>query len=34
MIEKIKRTDEEWRQTLTPEPSGICRNQGAEPLLT
>lgn len=31
MIEKIKRTDEEWRQTLTPEQFGICRNKGTEP---
>jgi peptide-methionine (R)-S-oxide reductase len=30
-IEKIKRTDEEWRQLLTPEQFYVTRQKGTEP---
>ena len=30
MTEKVKKTDEEWRQILTPEQYKICRKKGTE----
>ena len=30
MSDKISKTDEEWRQQLTPEQFQICRNKGTE----
>lgn len=31
MTGKIERTEEEWRQTLTPEQFRVCRREGTEP---
>ncbi|MGB0911917.1 MAG: peptide-methionine (R)-S-oxide reductase, partial [Nitrospirales bacterium] len=30
MKEKIKKSDEEWRQALTPEQYNVARKQGTE----
>ncbi len=29
-MEKIKKTDDEWRQQLTAEQYDVCRNKGTE----
>jgi peptide-methionine (R)-S-oxide reductase len=34
MKPKIKKTDQEWRQTLTPEQYRVCRGKGTEPAFT
>jgi len=34
MSDKISKTDEEWRQQLTPEQFQICRDKGTEPAFT
>lgn len=34
MSDKISKTDEEWRQQLTPEQFQICRNKGTESAFT
>ena|SRR5271163_3786947 len=34
MAEKINKTDEEWRQELTPEQFAITRGKGTEPAFT
>lgn len=34
MSEKINKTDEEWRQMLTPEQFAIARKKGTEPAFT
>jgi peptide-methionine (R)-S-oxide reductase len=34
MAEKINKTDEEWRQSLTPEQFAIARKKGTEPAFT
>jgi peptide-methionine (R)-S-oxide reductase len=34
MSEKIDKTDEEWRQSLTPEQFAIARKKGTEPAFT
>ncbi len=34
MSEKIVKTDEQWRQELTPEQYRVCRKKGTEPAFT
>ena len=34
MSEKIQKTDEEWRQMLTPEQFAVARKKGTEPAFT
>ncbi|MEO7502240.1 MAG: peptide-methionine (R)-S-oxide reductase MsrB [Gemmatimonadaceae bacterium] len=34
MAEKIRKTDEEWRQQLTPEQFRVTRQKGTEPAFT
>ncbi|MCE5197710.1 MAG: peptide-methionine (R)-S-oxide reductase MsrB [Armatimonadota bacterium] len=34
MVEKIKKTDKEWREQLTPEQYRITREKGTEPAFT
>ena len=34
MAEKIKKSDEEWREILTPEQYHITRQKGTEPAFT
>jgi peptide-methionine (R)-S-oxide reductase len=34
MTEKIHKTDEEWRRTLTPEQYRVARSHGTEPAFT
>ncbi len=34
MNEKIKKTDEEWKQELTPEQYHVCREKGTETAFT
>ena len=34
MTEKIKKSDSEWQQTLTPEQYRVCREKGTEPAFT
>lgn len=34
MVEKIKKSDEEWRQILSDEEYAICRNKGTERAFT
>ena len=33
-MKKIKKTEQEWRETLTPEQYEVCRNKGTEPAFT
>ena len=34
LVTKIKKTEQEWRQLLTPEQYKICRQKGTEPAFT
>lgn len=34
MVEKIRKSDEEWRQLLTPEQYAVCRQKGTERAFT
>lgn len=34
MAERVRKSDEEWRQQLSPEQFRVCRMQGTEPAFT